>query len=208
MKKKLKIFILSVSSIILLGVMAVVGINVYIVEYAKPYIISEEEAKNKNLDCVVALGAQVLPDGTPCHQLYDRVLVASEVFKNNGAKKLIFSGDSQNPEEYDEIGAMKKTANDLGVEDEFILSDPAGLNTYKSMENLKNKFDVSSCIIVTQEYHIYRSVYIARKLGLDAYGVSSDPRSYVTIVMNEAREVLARVKAFYMIEIDKLKIIL
>lgn len=208
MKKKLKIFILSVSSIILLGVMAVVGINVYIVEYAKPYIISEEEAKNKNLDCVVALGAQVLPDGTPCHQLYDRVLVASKVLKNNGAKKLIFSGDSQNPEEYDEIGAMKKTANDLGVEDEFILSDPAGLNTYKSMENLKNKFDVSSCIIVTQEYHIYRSVYIARKLGLDAYGVSSDPRSYVTIVMNEAREVLARVKAFYMIEIDKLKIIL
>lgn len=208
MKKKLKIFILSVSSIILLGVMAVVGINVYIVEYAKPYIISEEEAKNKNLDCVVALGAQVLPDGTPCHQLYDRVLVASKVLKNNGAKKLIFSGDSQNPEEYDEIGAMKKTANDLGVEDEFILSDPAGLNTYKSMENLKNKFDASSCIIVTQEYHIYRSVYIARKLGLDAYGVSSDPRSYVTIVMNEAREVLARVKAFYMIEIDKLKIIL
>lgn len=208
MKKKLKIFILSVSSIILLGVMAVVGINVYIVEYAKPYIISEEEAKNKNLDCVVALGAQVLPDGTPCHQLYDRVLVASKVLKNNGAKKLIFSGDSQNPEEYDEIGAMKKTANDLGVEDEFILSDPAGLNTYKSMENLKNKFVASSCIIVTQEYHIYRSVYIARKLGLDAYGVSSDPRSYVTIVMNEAREVLARVKAFYMIEIDKLKIIL
>lgn len=203
MKKKLKIFILSLSAIVLLGVMAVVGINVYIVEYAKPYIISEEEAKNKNLDCVVALGAQVLHDGTPCHQLYDRVLVASKVLKNNGAKKLICSGDSQNPEEYDEIGAMKKTAYDLGVDDEFILSDPAGLNTYKSMENLKNKFDASSCIIVTQEYHIYRSVYIARKLGLEAYGVSSDPRSYATIVMNEAREVLARVKAFYVIEIDK-----
>ncbi len=203
MKKKFKILIISLLAICVFGIATVAGINIYIIEYAKPYVISAEEAEEKDLDCVIALGAQVLPDGTPCHQLYDRVMVASSIVNQGNTKTLLLSGDSRIPNEYDEIGAMTKVANDLGVENKNILSDPSGLNTYMSMENLISTFKMNSCIVVTQEYHIYRSVYLARKLGLDAYGVSSDPRSYATIAVNEAREVLARVKAFYMIEIDK-----
>lgn len=179
------------------------GINIYIISYAKPYILTEEEAENLDKDCVLALGAQVLPDGTPCHQLYDRVQIASQIFLDSAGKKLLLSGDARVPEEYDEITAMKGVAYEYGVTEKDILSDGAGLNTYTSMENLKEDFGFSSCVIVTQEYHIYRSVYIARKMGLDAYGVCSDPRGYATIVYNECRETLARVKAFYMIEIDK-----
>ena len=202
MKKKLKIFILTMLCFFLLGAGTVAGINIYIIEYSKPYIITPEETENLNTDCVIALGAQVLPDKTPCHQLYDRVMVASQIFRNGAGEKLLLSGDARNPLEYDEITAMKGVASEYNVEDKDILSDPAGLNTYTSMENLKNEFGFSSAVIVTQEYHIYRSVYIARKMGIDAYGVSSDPRPYATIVYNEARETLARVKAFYMIEID------
>ncbi len=203
MKKKLKIFVLSLLCIFLLGVGTVAGINIYIIEYAKPYVITPEEAENLNKDCVIALGAQVLPDKTPCHQLYDRVQIASQIFRKGAGKKLLLSGDSREPLEYDEITAMKGVAAEYGVHEKDILSDPAGLNTYTSMENLKNEFKFSDCVIVTQKYHIYRSVYIARKLGIDAYGVNSDPRGYATIVYNEARETLARCKAFYMIEIDK-----
>lgn len=199
MKKKFKIFLISFISLCLLGFIAVAGINIYIVSYAKPYIISAEDAKNLNKDCVIALGAQVLPDGTPCHQLYDRVQVASEIFLDGAGEKLLLSGDSSVPEEYDEITAMEGVAAEFSVDKKDILTDPVGLNTYTSMENLKDKFKFSDCVIVTQEYHIYRSVYIARKMGIDAYGVCSDPRSYATIVYNEARETLARVKAFYMI---------
>lgn len=203
MKKKLKIFLISFILLCLSGAIALAGINIYIISYAKPYIITEEEAENLDKDCVIALGAQVLPDGTPCHQLYDRVQIASEIYLDGAGKKLLLSGDARVPEEYDEITAMKGVADEFGVKKEDILTDGAGLNTYTSMENLKENFEFSSCVIVTQEYHIYRSVYIARKLGLDAYGVCSDPRGYATIVYNEAREMLARVKAFYMIEIDK-----
>ncbi len=202
MKKKLKIFTLSLLCLFLLGAGTVAGINIYIIKYAKPYVITPEEAENMNTDCVIALGAQVLPDKTPCHQLYDRVMVASQIFIKGAGKKLLLSGDARSPLEYDEITAMKGVAYEYGVEEKDILSDPAGLNTYASMENLKNEFKFSSTVIVTQEYHIYRSVYIARKMGIDAYGVNSDPRPYATIVYNEAREMLARVKAFYMIEID------
>lgn len=203
MKKKFKIFLISLISVCTLCFIAWAGINIYIVSYAKPYIITEEETENLDKDCVLALGAQVLPDGTPCHQLYDRVQIASQIFNNGAGEKLLLSGDARVPEEYDEITAMKEVAYEYGVEEKDILSDGAGLNTYTSMENLKENFNFSSCVIVTQEYHIYRSVYIARKMGFDAYGVCSDPRGYATIVYNEARETLARVKAFYMIEIDK-----
>lgn len=202
MKKKLKFFTLSLLCLFLLGAGTVAGINIYIIEYAKPYVITPEEAEKLNTDCVIALGAQVLPDKTPCHQLYDRVMIASQIFIKGAGKKLLLSGDARNPLEYDEITAMKGVAYEYSVEENDILSDPAGLNTYASMENLKNEFKFSSAVIVTQEYHIYRSVYIARKMGIDAYGVNSDPRGYATIVYNEAREMLARVKAFYMIEID------
>ena len=200
MKKRLKIFLIFFLSLCLLGFITVAGINIYIISYAKPYVITAENAEKLDKDCVIALGAQVLPDGTPCHQLYDRVVTASQIFLNGAGRKLLLSGDSRVPEEYDEISAMTEVAKEHNVSAENILSDPAGLNTYTSMENMKNSFGFDSAVIVTQEYHIYRSVYIARKMGIDAYGVSSDPRPYATIVYNEAREVLARVKAF--IEID------
>lgn len=203
MKKKTRIILISFLALFASGIIAWAGINIYIISYAKPYIITESEAENLHKDCVIALGAQVLPDGTPCHQLYDRVMVASQIFLDGAGETLLLSGDSRIPEEYDEITAMKGVAEEFGVEEKDILSDGAGLNTYASMDNLKNKFSFSSCVIVTQEYHIYRSVYIARKLGIDAYGVCSDPRPYATIAYNEARETLARVKAFYDIEIDK-----
>lgn len=202
MKKRLKIFLISFISLCLAGITAVAGINFYIISFAKPYVITSEEAKNLDKDCVLALGAQVLSDGTPCHQLYDRVEMASQLLLDGAGKKLLLSGDSSEPEKYDEITAMTEVATEHNVTEDLILSDPVGLNTYASMENLKNEFGFESAVIVTQEYHIYRSVYIARKMGIDAYGVSSDPRPYATIVYNEAREVLARVKAFKNIEID------
>ncbi len=202
MKKKFKIFLISLLSVCMLCFIAWAGINIHIVSYAKPYIITEEEAENLDKDCVIALGAQVLPDGTPCHQLYDRVQIASRIFLDGAGKKLLLSGDARVPEEYDEITAMKDVAYEHGVKENDILSDGAGLNTFTSMENLKNNFGFSSTVIVTQEYHIYRSVYLARKLGIDAYGVCSDPRGYATIVYNEARETLARCKDFLVIQFD------
>ncbi len=200
MKKKTKIILTAFICLFVAGIAFVAGVNIYIVNYAKPYIITIEEAKETDADCVLALGAQVFPDGTPCDQLYDRVLFASEIHLEDKNKKLLLSGDSHNSTEYDEIKAMKTVALSLGVDEKNILSDPVGINTLASVENMKNVFQFNSSIIVTQEYHIYRSVYLARKLGIEAYGVSSDPRSYASMPFNTAREILARVKAFFCVE--------
>lgn len=200
MKKKTKIFITVFICLFIAGVSAVAGINIYIVNYSKPYIITPEEAKKADADCVLALGAQVFSDGTPCDQLYDRVLFASEIHLGDKNKKLLLSGDSHDSSVYDEITAMTNVATSLGVKKAHILTDPVGVNTLASMKNMKKIFDFNSSIIVTQEYHVYRSVYLARKLGIDAYGVASDPRSYASMPFNSVREIFARVKAFFCVE--------
>jgi vancomycin permeability regulator SanA len=75
--------------------------------------------------------------------------------------------------------------------------DHAGLNTYDSMYRLKKIFEVNTTIIVTQDYHLYRAIYIARELGIEAYGVASNPREYSGQFYRDMREVLARVKDYF-----------
>ncbi len=200
MKKKFLIILISAVAVVFL---TLAGINIYIVGFSSPYIISAEEAIAKEKDCVLVLGAGVFPDGTPCDMLYDRIKTACDMFDNNGDYFLLLSGDSENPEEYDEITAMKKVSLEMGINEEKINTDEMGLNTFSSMKNMKEKFNVKKAVIVTQKYHLYRSVYLARKQGVDAYGINSDPREYQWMIYNNAREFLARIKAFYMIEIDK-----
>ena len=72
--------------------------------------------------------------------------------------------------------------------------DHAGFSTYETMYRARDIFCAKKVIIVTQQYHLYRAVYIARSLGIDAYGVSADYRAYAGGTAREIREVLARCK--------------
>lgn len=71
-----------------------------------------------------------------------------------------------------------------------------GFSTYESLYRAKDIFKVDKIIIVTQKYHLYRALYIANELGIEAYGVNSDPRKYVGATIREIREILARDKDF------------
>jgi vancomycin permeability regulator SanA len=62
------------------------------------------------------------------------------------------------------------------------------------MYRARDVFVAKKIVIVTQRYHLYRALYIARALGLDAYGVVSDPRPYAGQAYREIRELLARPK--------------
>lgn len=74
--------------------------------------------------------------------------------------------------------------------------DHAGFSTYESMYRARDVFGAKRIIIVTQRYHLYRAVYIARSLGLEAWGVTSDYNRYAGQFARDVREVLARVKDF------------
>ena len=89
---------------------------------------------------------------------------------------------------------MKNFAIQKGINSEDIFMDHAGFSTYDSIYRAKEIFEVKKMIIVTQEYHLYRALYVAKSLGIEAYGVASNPREYAGQVFREIREILARDK--------------
>ena len=99
---------------------------------------------------------------------------------------------------YDEVNAMKAYAVENGVPSEDVFMDHAGFSTYETVYRAKEIFGADKVIIVTQEYHLYRALYIAEALGIEAYGVSADLNRYGGQTMRDIREVLARCKDFAM----------
>ena len=91
---------------------------------------------------------------------------------------------------------MKNFAIDKGVPSESIFMDHAGFSSYESIYRAKEIFGAKKIVIVTQKYHLYRALYIANQLGIEAYGVGADPRQYVGATYRELREILARNKDF------------
>ena len=140
------------------------------------------------------LGAGIWGD-KPSPMLEDRLLQAIELYNNNVSTKIIMSGD-HGREEYDEVNTMKNFAIDKGIPSENIFMDHAGFSTYESIYRAKEIFEAKKVVIVTQKYHLYRALYIANQLGLEAYGIGADPRQYVGATYREIREILARNKDF------------
>lgn len=170
-------------------------INFFIVLKESKRIISEDEAtKKENIDCILILGAGIR-DGKPTHMLEDRLLQGISLYEKNTSKKIIMSGD-HGREHYDEVNIMKNFAIEKGVASSDIFMDHAGFSTYESIYRAKEIFEVDSLIIVTQKYHLYRALYIADSLGIESYGVASNPRLYTGQLVREIREVLARNKDF------------
>lgn len=190
MKKVIKYVII----FILIVILIVLSINFYVIISTKNQILEVENANLDNVDCILVLGAGIWGD-KPSPILEDRLLTGIELYKNNVSSKIIMSGD-HGREEYDEVNIMKSFAIEKGIPSENIFMDHAGFSSYDSIYRAKEIFNCKKIIIVTQKYHLYRAIYIANQLGIEAYGVNSDPRQYVGATYREVREILARNKDF------------
>lgn len=198
-RKYKKVFlIIIITGVLSLSLLSgiVFGINLYIKKSGKERILTVEQAIEKDVDCILILGAGVWGEGRPSHMLEDRLLQGIELYHSGASNRIVMSGD-HGREEYDEVNTMKNFAIDYEVPSEHIFMDHAGFSTYESIYRAKEIFQAKKIIIVTQEYHMYRALYIARNLGLEAYGVTSDPREYAGQDYREMREVAARIKDFF-----------
>ena len=189
----MKKIIIIILSLILLSIVGILTVNFYVVLSTKSRIISIDEAKDlTDVDCILVLGAGVYGN-KPRPMLEDRILTGIELYNNGIAKKIIMSGD-HGQEDYDEVNVMKSYAIDEGINSSDIFMDHAGFSTYDSIYRLKEIFEVYKVVIVTQEYHLYRALYIAKELEIEAYGVSANLRDYPGQFKREVREILARDK--------------
>ena len=192
--KVVKRIMICIGALMLAGIVAVVGINIFVIATTSGRILSVDEAsKEDKVDCIIVLGAAVRPDGTPSAMLRDRLEKAVELYEAGVSDRIIVSGDHRE-DNYDEVNTMKYFLMDAGIPSEDIFMDHGGLSTYDTMYRAVNVFGVKKAVVVTQKYHMYRALYIAKSLGIDAYGVNAKEVSYSGQAKRDIREVLARIK--------------
>ncbi len=195
-RKMLRTVLVVLLCFLVIGSGTLLVVNSYVKKVGEGRILSAAQAAEMDgVDCILVLGCQVHADGSLSHMLRDRLTRALELYEMGAAPKLLMSGD-HGRKEYDEVGAMKQHAVEHGVPSEAVFMDHAGFSTYETVYRAKEIFKADKVIIVTQEYHLYRALYIANRLGIDAYGVSSDYHTYTGQSKRELREVLARCKDY------------
>ena len=164
--------------------------------------ISKSEAdriKELEPECAIVLGAGIRDKETPTMMLKDRLDMAVALYKKKLVPKLLLTGDN-GQKEHNEIHVMLKYCLDAGVPEEDIFCDHAGFSTYESMYRADYIFGVKRAVIVTQYYHLFRALFLADQFGIDALGAASDQQQpYPFQEPRNQREVLARVKDFFMV---------
>jgi vancomycin permeability regulator SanA len=180
------------------GLSAIYLINIHIQSQAAGKIqtsITEIPIENPPRVAIV-LGAKVWENGEPSKVLYDRVLTAVELYRAGRVEKILMSGD--NPvENYDEPTAMKQTALKLGVPESDIVLDFAGRRTYDTCFRAKEIFNVRNAIVVTQEFHQARTLYLCNNLGVDSIGITANRRKYEGESYWAFREFFSRASAWF-----------
>lgn len=190
-----RLLIISIVLVIILFFI-LIGINFLVVCSTSSRIVKSEGLKEEeNIDAILILGAGIWGN-KPSHMLEDRLLEGINLYNKNISNNIIMSGD-HGKVDYDEVNLMKKFAIEKGVLSEDVFMDHAGFSTYESLYRAKEIFGAKKIVIVTQKYHLYRALYVARSLGIEAYGVASNPRSYAGQIVRDLREVLARDKDFF-----------
>lgn len=200
MKKIIKRIFIICCSIFLFVVIGCLGINLYMINYAKSFTYTNVSDLPEKYTVIVP-GGKVYSNSVS-HVVRDRIQAASECIENGKAQRVLLSGD-HGQTNYDEVNQMKNfMTKNYGTDENIIFMDHAGFSTYETMYRARDIFCVNDAVVVTQKFHTARSVYIARKLGLDvvAYEAPVVTRfSEKTLLLWDVRETLARVKSFFLV---------
>lgn len=175
-----------------LGLVALVP-SCFVYAQGKPLVVAEESATKA--DAILVLGARVFPGGRPSDVLRDRLETALRLYQRDVAPRIVVSGDHEESD-YDEPGAMAAWLVARGVPKDAIVEDGLGLDTYSSMARAKQTYALGHIVVVTQAFHLPRSLYLAKSNGLVCEGVVADQRRYRRGAYYQVREAAARVRAF------------
>lgn len=170
-----------------------IGINFYVIYESSSNIIDIKKI-DKKYDIGLVLGCSVLRDGSPSKMLRDRLEKSIELYKEEKIDKILISGDHQKT--YSEITTMNQYLINNNIPEEDILIDEKGYSTGESLINYKNNYKDKSVIIITQEYHLYRALFIAENMEISAIGTQAKKINYNGQIFREIREILARNKDF------------
>jgi len=190
------------STILIIILIAILVPNLLTSFREKTNIVNIEDVTPHKV--AIVFGAGLWRDGTPTPILRDRIETAAELYFNNRVEKILMSGDNRFVD-YNEPGAMKQYAIGLGIPGEDIVLDYAGRRTYDTCYRAKNIFGVDEAILVTQEFHLPRALYICEHLGVRVAGMPADSRvySFHSSIFWRLREFVATSVALWEVHISK-----
>jgi len=197
MRKFINFLVFTIVALIL----AILALQFHVNKVSKDHIFTNSDELSPAYVGLV-LGASVRPDKTLSPILKDRVDSAYELYQKGIIKKFLLSGD-HGQQDYDEVNAMKDYLNDKGVPNKDIFLDHAGFDTYDSMYRAQSVFEVSELIVITQEFHLPRAVYVGKHMNLKVTGYIADRREYSGNSHFKRREWLANIKAWIELHINK-----
>lgn len=188
MKKLWSFFIF----LLLINLSFLLCINLYMYLETREFIDPRHDFQ---ADCILILGAGV-KNNQPTPMLKDRLLTGIRLYHEQKASKIVVSGDHHD-DDYNEVGVMRDFLLQHDIPSSDIFVDHKGYSTYESLYRIQNVFHAKKVIIVTQDYHLYRALFIAKELNLDAVGYSARLQSYSHQYLRELREIIAREKDFF-----------
>ena len=134
-----------------------------------------------------------LQDGTANPYFVNRMDAAADLYKAGKIKTILVSGLGGTY--YSETRSMTNALVKRGVPKTSIRVDPKGIRTLDSVLRAHRVYKLNSFIIVSQQFHNHRALFICRKHGIDASAYEAKDVSDTKLwIWNLGREHLARVK--------------
>ncbi|MEQ9403783.1 MAG: ElyC/SanA/YdcF family protein [Cyclobacteriaceae bacterium] len=185
MKKIIKLFTWSAVSVVLFILIT----NIWVVSSTADNIYSEEDIPGNKVALVLGTSKRTI-DGSPNRFFVERMSAAAALYGKDKVRHLLVSGDNSS-KYYNEPRDMLNALGDLNIPDKDITMDFAGFRTLDSVVRSKEVFGQDSITIVTQQFHCYRSLFIANKFGIKAIAYSADKDQSIGLSL-AFREILAR----------------
>ncbi len=188
-----KIFKIGAISL-LLSVLIIFLCNLWVVNSTEQQVYSDvNQVPAKNIALVLGT-SKYFKTGKPNLFFHNRIEAARKLYQQNKVKFFILSGDNSLTY-YNEPQDMKKALVKAGIPDSVIQLDYAGFRTFDSVVRSKKVFDQTSMIIITQEFHIYRALFISNYYGMSSVGFVAEEVEMKHSFYTKIREYLARCKA-------------
>lgn len=169
--------------------------NRWVINSTDAYLYMDSSLMPENEVGLVLGCSPFVSGGGPNPQFHGRMQAAAELYKLGKLKRLIVSG--ANPDSrYNEPKKMREALLELGVPSEAMVLDYAGDSTFDSITRAQVVFGLQRVTVITQKYHAYRALFLARKTGVQAVAYAAPLANHGGPgLRHPPREILARLLA-------------
>ncbi len=181
---------------------SVLAANIMVLYYPRTIYHTVSETPTSTVTVVLGGGMKAL--GIMSEMQTDRVLQAVLLYKAGKTDRLIMSGDD-GALRGDEVTFMKQLAVDEGVPEDVVEIDPHAYRTYLTCYRAKHEFNLEEILVITQNFHLPRTMYLCSKMGIKTIGLSADLKEYRGMWKAQGREVFSRVKAVVQVLVTRPK---